>query len=218
MPSSSKKLVDLCSPVFILIIQLQNNSDFGDPEILRRRIKDLLDRLDRQARNAQIEVAAMQQARFALVAFIDETILSSPWNQKGLWMSRTLNSEFYGKSDAGDEFFTRLNELCQRVPANAEVIQVYYQCLVLGFKGRYYSKTDQLRILTEDVYNSLRNLSEKHTSPDQIAPNPLPDEQRPEKAKAGLSLVWGLAGSALILLIFFIVLKLMISSRANELI
>ncbi len=218
MPESGRTLVDLCREVFLLIIQLKKNQEFGDAETLRRRIKELFDRLDRQVRNEQIEIAALQQARFALVAFIDETILSSQWSQKGVWMSRTLNSEFYGKADSGDEFFTRLNELRQRVQANADVIAVYYQCLVLGFKGRYFSKPDQLRIMTEDIYNSIRNLTETHTNPDQIAPHPFPVEQQVEKAAAALPWRFIIPAAVAILFIFFVVLKIVISSKANELI
>lgn len=218
MPEPIKRtLADLCTEVFLLIIQLQKNVEYGDSETLRRRIKDLLDRLDLQARNEQIEVAALQQARFALVAFIDETILSSSWSQKGQWVSRTLNSEFYGKSDAGDEFFTRLNELRQRMQANAEVIKVYFQCLILGFKGRYFSKPDQLRLMMEDIYDSLRNLTDKHTSPDRIAPKPFAAEQNIEKPSSALAWKFIIPAVAAILLIFFAALKMMISSRANEL-
>ena len=89
---------------------------------------------------------------------------------------------------------------------------------LLGFKGRYFSKPDQLRMMTEDIYDSLRNLKETHTNPDQIAPHPFPVEQQVEKAAASLPWRFIIPAAAAILFIFFVVLKIMISSKANELI
>ena len=40
MPESGRTLVDLCREVFLLIIQLKKNQEFGDAETLRRRLAE----------------------------------------------------------------------------------------------------------------------------------------------------------------------------------
>ena len=79
-------------------------------------------------------------ARFAVCAWVDEAILSSAWNQKGQWQKEQLQRIYYQTTDAGEEFFEKLNglELHQR-----EVREVYYLCLAMGFAGRFCKPEDE---------------------------------------------------------------------------
>jgi type VI secretion system protein ImpK len=79
-------------------------------------------------------------ARFAVCAWVDEAILSSPWNQKGHWQREQLQRLYYHTTDAGEEFFDRLNALGFQ---QREIREVYYLCLALGFMGRYCHKGDE---------------------------------------------------------------------------
>jgi type VI secretion system protein ImpK len=79
-------------------------------------------------------------ARFAVCAWVDEAILSSPWTQKGQWQKEQLQRLYYHTTDAGEEFFERLNALGFQ---QGEIREVYYFCLALGFMGRYCHKGDE---------------------------------------------------------------------------
>lgn len=173
MPETMMKprLADLCAECFMLILHLRANRELGDPEVLRQRIKELLNQLERKVHGANIEVAKLQQARYALVALIDETIFSSQWSKRTAWMSKPLHVEFYGAGNAGDEFFMRLHELRQRAQVHAEIIEVFYLCLVLGFKGRYFREPERLRLLIEDTYTEWRRVSGNHTKVEALSPN-----------------------------------------------
>jgi type VI secretion system protein ImpK len=94
-------------------------------------------------------------ARFAVVAWVDETVLNSPWNEKDKWQREQLQRIYYQTTDAGEIFFDRLNAIG---PHQRDVREVYYLCLALGFKGRYIHegddylldqlKTSNLKVLT----------------------------------------------------------------------
>lgn len=173
MPETMMKprLADLCAECFMLILHLRANRELGDPEVLRQRIKELLNQLERKVHGVNIDVAKLQQARYALVALIDETIFSSQWSRRTAWMSKPLHVEFYGAGNAGDEFFMRLHELRQRAQVHAEIIEVFYLCLVLGFKGRYFREPERLRLLIEDTYTEWRRVSGNHTKGEALSPN-----------------------------------------------
>jgi type VI secretion system protein ImpK len=79
-------------------------------------------------------------ARFAVCAWVDEAILNSPWSQKGHWQREQLQRLYYHTTDAGEEFFERLNALGFQ---QREIREVYYLCLALGFMGRYCHKGDE---------------------------------------------------------------------------
>jgi type VI secretion system protein ImpK len=94
-------------------------------------------------------------ARFAVIAWVDETILNSPWNEKDKWQREQLQRIYYQTTDAGEIFFDRLNTIG---PHQRDVREVFYLCLALGFKGRYIHegddylldqlKTSNLKVLT----------------------------------------------------------------------
>jgi type VI secretion system protein ImpK len=94
-------------------------------------------------------------ARFAVVAWVEETLLSSAWQDKDRWQKESLQRLYYQIADAGEIFFDRLNTIG---PHQRDVREVYYLCLAMGFKGRYIHegddylldqlKTSNLKLLT----------------------------------------------------------------------
>jgi len=79
-------------------------------------------------------------ARFALCAWVDEAILNSSWSQRNQWQREQLQRLYYQTTDAGEEFFERLNTLSFQ---QRDVREVYYLCLAMGFMGRYCNKGDE---------------------------------------------------------------------------
>lgn len=79
-------------------------------------------------------------ARFAICAWVDEAVLNSGWNEKDQWQREQLQRLYYNIADAGEAFFSRLNDLG---PHQRDVREVYYLCLALGFMGRYCSEGDK---------------------------------------------------------------------------
>jgi type VI secretion system protein ImpK len=88
-------------------------------------------------------------ARFAVCAWVDEAILGSPWTHKGSWQREQLQRVYYHTTDAGEEFFERLNALGFQ---QRDIREVYYLCLALGFMGRYCHKGDE--VLLEQLKSS----------------------------------------------------------------
>lgn len=94
-------------------------------------------------------------ARFAVFAWVDETILSSSWEGRQQWQREQLQRQYYQTSDAGELFFDRLNAIG---PHQRDVREVYFLCLALGFSGQYCNegddflleqlKTSNLKLLT----------------------------------------------------------------------
>jgi type VI secretion system protein ImpK len=79
-------------------------------------------------------------ARFAVFAWIDETILSSDWQGRSQWQREQLQRQYFHTADAGELFFERLNALG---PHQRDVREIYYLCLALGFSGQYCNPGDE---------------------------------------------------------------------------
>ncbi len=82
-------------------------------------------------------------ARFAVFAWVDETILSSQWEGRHQWQRAQLQRQYYQTADAGELFFERLNALG---PHQLDVREVYYLCLALGFTGQYCRAGDDFML------------------------------------------------------------------------
>lgn len=170
-----KKLSELCTDGFMLILQLRSTDQYGDSDLLKTKVTDMLEKISQDARIMGIPHEDAQMCKFALVAFIDETIIGSEWNEKEKWLSEPLQMSIFNSFNAGEEFFTRLEKLRQNVKDNIDVLEVYYLCLELGFKGKYLMHSPELiRGLINEMSQELRKFSDqpvKILSPNGIIHN-----------------------------------------------
>jgi len=95
----------------------------------------------------------VKQAVFAVVAFLDESVLSSGNPAFANWPRSPLQAELYGRQLAGEVFFQELQKVLNRRDSveSAELLEVYYLCLLLGFKGRYAAGGGDLNSLKKMI-------------------------------------------------------------------
>lgn len=132
-----QSLPDLAASLFSLILSLRSSHSFGREDELRSRIGEYLDRIDKEGRDAGIAREDIEAAKFPLVASIDETILNSNWEGRERWRERPLQLDLYGETVAGERFFERMEKIRAKGEAKAELLQIYWLCLALGFEGKY---------------------------------------------------------------------------------
>ena len=160
--SDEHDLIGICGDFITLILQLRNTNDYGQEAILRNRIKELLDNVGEKAREADIGQEDMQMAIFALIAFLDETIIASDWSEKESWLQKPLQLEYFNRFDAGEEFFTRLEKLRSHPKENLGLLKLYFMCMTLGFKGKYIIvERDKLRKIIEETYGVIKSIPER---------------------------------------------------------
>lgn len=149
-------LLELTSGIFSLILFLRRAGDLGQEAALRQRITDCFAGFEREAQDHGFVREDVDQARFALVAFLDETILDTNWTQRELWRDRPLQLDLYAERRGGQRFFDELTQVRRQGETKREVVEVYHQCLNLGFEGQYrISGRDQLLQLKNDLDRQL---------------------------------------------------------------
>jgi type VI secretion system protein ImpK len=211
---ATPRLAEAFAPVFALIVQLRTGGPRGSAEVLRQRIGDLLASAESAAREAGVPASDVEDAAFALVAFLDEALLSSDWSEKQAWLARPLQLERYDRYDAGEAFFDRMNGLLDRTD-RAEVLEVYLLCLQLGFKGQYQLHgRDELRRLTAQAHAAL--LKAPGFAPGPLAPDGLPHGPA---ATAGRRRIpsWAILAAALLLAVLgYVGASLVVGGQAGE--
>lgn len=208
---------DIASECFMLILQLRSTDNYGDPETLKLRVTEMFERFERQSRGAGIDNEKITKSKFALVAFLDETIISSSWNQKEVWLSDPLQIRLFDTFNAGEEFFTHLEELRQRSSTNKDVLEVYYLCLALGFKGKYQLQSPELlRRVIDDLNLELH--PQMYNAVDAISPAAKPSDIIMTGSRSGLPTWVYPAGAFLIFIIFYVIMSLSATGNANDII
>jgi len=202
--TESMHLADICADCLMLILQLRSAKEYGDPKTLREKILQLLDKIERESRQHEYSLEDIQRAKFALVAFLDESIIASDWTQKDSWLSKPLQLQLYNRFDAGEEFYSKLDAMLDEIQLNTEVLEVYYLCLTLGFKGKYgVTEQEKQRVIVDDIYHEFK-LS-NFNKPDVLSPNGNRKEEIREIIQSEIP-YWtiGVGTAAIGLLIYFI--------------
>lgn len=96
---------------------------------------------------ADIAWKPMTIARYCLCTALDEAANRTRWGDGALWAARSLQVEFEGEAEGGEKFFLLVGRLATDPQAYADVLEVLYRILGLGFEGRYSVAEDGKRHL-----------------------------------------------------------------------
>ncbi|OWY37116.1 type VI secretion system protein ImpK [Xenophilus sp. AP218F] len=128
--------------IYLLFLLKEGNAP-GSAVEFNRRVDNFLAQFDRNARNFGKDPAAIGQARYAFCALMDEIILSSDFPLRDEWERMPLQLRLFGEHLAGEGFFNRLEQLRLSPVEHQEELEVFYTCLLLGFKGKYLLEGDE---------------------------------------------------------------------------
>ena len=127
-------------PLTVVVrLRAQRQSAQG-AEVFREQFRKLLGSAAQQAKaNGIYSTEDVRRATFAVVGFLDESVLNSSLPVFRDWARKPLQEELFGTHMAGELFFTYLQELLAQPDAatTADVLEIYCLCLLLGFRGRY---------------------------------------------------------------------------------
>ena len=130
-------------------------------EMFRRRTREALSEVTREAIKRNYAAEHTMETNFAVVALLDEVVLSSHDPSREAWALKPLQEELFGIATAGEVFFGRIEKLLNRADSSelADMLEVFYLCILLGFEGQYVTgpKTD-LYLLTERVGQKIERI------------------------------------------------------------
>jgi len=205
----------MSSECLMLIQQLRLAKNVEDPQRLRSKTLEFLARLDREAKDAGFDAETCRNAKFALVAFLDEAVTGVSFSDKEMWLTNPLQSELFGLNSAGEDFFRRLDDLRRRPNENLPVLEVYYLCLVLGFKGKYHlDNPEGLRQLVEETKADIIRTKERRFQL-PLSPHGAPEEKLAEIVTRKLPAWLVAAAAGGIAVLFFLVLSWLASGAAD---
>jgi len=146
-----------------------------DPENFRTRMKQALREIASTAARKGYSGEDVQEANFAVVAFLDETVLTVDASATE-WARKSLGEELFGQRSAGEVFFKRLETLRANRDSQslAEVLEVYYLCLLLGYEGKFAGGSKaELQLLMSNLRERIERIFGRNPefSPDGVLPD-----------------------------------------------
>ncbi|HEV3031574.1 MAG TPA: DotU family type IV/VI secretion system protein [Polyangia bacterium] len=187
----------------------------ASPEAIHHRLCGFVEAARERAREQGLSQRDADDIGYALVALIDEVAMGKPEPLRGYWMSQSLQLRFFNENLAGEGFFARLQEL-RRDQRRLDVLRVYYQCLLLGFQGKYAVRGGDLELMR--LIDSLRPEIERHIeAPDPLAPAGLaPDTAELQRGRRN-PLLWVALGVCALAIAVFIGLRVSLDRGVSNL-
>jgi type VI secretion system protein ImpK len=118
------------------IVRIQSGRQpIVDADAFQKRMDSLLAEIGSEALRLGVLNENVEDANYAVLAFLDETIQRSQDPNRSHWTPMATRAT--AQRAAGDTFFERLNKIRGRPdsPEVADLLEVYCLCLLLGYEG-----------------------------------------------------------------------------------
>jgi type VI secretion system protein ImpK len=197
-----------------------NRQAVADATSFRNQIKGAISSAEAEAARKGYTTEDVRLATFAVVAFLDESILNSNNPLFADWPRMPLQEELFGTHQAGEMFFSCIDRLMAKgdSPQSADVLEIYDLCLWLGFRGKYsLSGQEATRSVASTVAEKVRHL---RGGPFPLAPHWAPPKDAPRQQAPDpwvRALTFGTLGALLFAVLFFVGFKIVLISGASGL-
>jgi len=121
-------------PVFLYVLSVIDEIESGgapDPGDVNTRVRGLVD----QAENRLGQRPDWELAKYALAAWIDDLLIDAPWDGRSWWEQNRLEFQLFRTAEAFTAFYLQSKKATELPRKDA--LEVYYVCVVLGFRGLY---------------------------------------------------------------------------------
>jgi len=135
------KLLDCYLPVFRLTADFTHQPAlFGEYDTFRALCLSRLEEAVQEAEHHDITDFERDQAFFAVVVWLDETVLCSTHPFAQSWRYDLLQRKYFQTSIGGEMFFVRLSDLKEE---HQQARRVFLFCLQNGYHGKYSAVQDR---------------------------------------------------------------------------
>lgn len=194
-----------------------NRHTVKDAAAFRASMKSAFAAADAEATRKGYSPEDIRLATFAVVAFLDESVVNANKPNFAEWIRLPLQEEMLGVRTSGEIFFQVIDRLMARSDAapDAEVLEVFGICLLLGYRGRFAGKGEEA---VRPIVKSLAEKVQRIRGAIRLAPDgaPVPDAVlRPPQDPWVRALILGTLGAVFLAGMFFVGFKIALVTGAS---
>lgn len=184
-----------------------------EPHVVHQRLRGFLDGVLRRGSEAGFAQEDVREMAYAMAALADEVVMSRPGRLRDGWAAQPLQILYFQENTAGENFFRRLDAIRQD-PRRADVLRVYFVCLLFGFRGRYQFQGDSFEL--SSLLESVRTqLGRALTMPEVLSPEGARPEERLDVVRR-VPVVWLGAGTVVLAGLLYLGLQVSLGERRSQ--
>jgi type VI secretion system protein ImpK len=194
VPEAATKndLITFAGPIFDLILRVRAGITPPSNE-LRPKVESMFGDFERRAERYRFNHKVVNVAKFGLAAFVDETVLTNNFPLRNEWEKNPLQLKYFGEQLAGNKFFEKLESMLGQIEVTQDAVEIYYYCMLLGFKGKYaVYEQEKLLETMQKTANELVKVGK--IKPVDLSPNWVANDQPKPPEKRGMP-VWAKIGA-----------------------
>ena len=139
-PTAYGRLANALQEAITAVVRLRaERQPVTDAVAFRAQLTQLLARGEQDTIAMGFTPQDARLAIFAVVAYLDESVLNAGVPALADWARRPLQDELFGGHMGGEWFFQHLEQLLARPDSVelADLLEVHQLCLLLGFRGKF---------------------------------------------------------------------------------
>lgn len=220
------RLTDCFMDIIAYVAYFLKSADARQPSYDQVRA-DILSKIAKSEsclENGSVSREDYNLARFAVFAWTDEAIMASSWEGRTQWQREKLQRLYYQTDDAGELFFERMNAMGVH---QRDVLEIYYICLGMGFKGQYCGVRDEILLegLKDQILKILTGSSLDISSPEKrdLFPEAYPGESskrmspKPPSILSNFTLIC-LSAPVVIFGVLFLLYRFFLEERVGDIV
>ncbi|MBC8722522.1 DotU family type IV/VI secretion system protein [Paraburkholderia sp. 31.1] len=184
--TSASGIRDLLRDTALLVTRLSEGGHAEDPATLRQRCKQLMAGFSTALDQRGFAADVREDAEVAQCGLLDEAVLRNlSAENKPVWDAQPLQVERFGKHDAGERVFERLEQRMREASPHIALLECYAAVLGMGFMGRYAREGEAKRSVLIASLNTQLEKLRPEGSPLGGRPEGSPLGGRPEGSPLG---------------------------------
>jgi type VI secretion system protein ImpK len=209
------RINQITSDCFLALSRLRDlDAPAASPALVHDRLHGFVEAMRTKAREEGLSTQDADDLAYAIVALADEIAMGKPEPMRGFWMGQPLQLAFFNETLAGEGFFNRLQEI-RRDSRRAEVLRVYYQCLLLGFQGKYSMRGGDLELMK--LTDQLRpEVQRRMDVPAELSPHGVPPDEPMVRRSGRNPFLWLALGVFAVAIAVFIGLRLSLNRAVAD--
>lgn len=120
-------------PIFLHVLRLLDR--IADEPVVAQEEQLLICTLLDEAEARLGAGVEWELAKYALASWIDELLVDADWPGRDWWSNNVLEVRLFNTRLCNERFYVRAQEASAL--ARRDALEVYYNCVVLGFRGLY---------------------------------------------------------------------------------
>jgi type VI secretion system protein ImpK len=207
--------------MFTAVVRLRfNRQSVPSADSFREHMRQALRSASQDAVQKGYSADDVKIAAFAVVAFLDESVLASNNPVFSTWSRLPFQEELFGHHMGGEAFFQYAQQLLARRDSaeTADILEVFFLCLLLGYRGRYgIGNSGELRAIMDSIRDKIYRVRGAATpiSPQWALPNEPPARKRFDPWVRKLSV--GVAVTAILVIAAYVLFSIGLVSGASAL-